>query len=266
MTAQVTIVLILTFIINLITTLSYSVRIVGIRTGRIAISFALFNILVLISRTANGFQAPLLAKTVENDIRLGIFDNSGTFRLIILSCSVATVVGAFFIPTFQRVLSRAVVNFSSHKSMGKLILHGFSKAGILYFKDNMTIPTRENISAIKFDNDFPWKIFILNTVAVAILTIGVLSAVYASYLNPDYRTTASNLSAFINGFATILMFAFIDPHLSAMTDDVTLGKCSEATFRKYIVYMTIARLLGTILAQILFLPGAQLLAWTATHI
>ena len=73
MTSQILIVLILTFLINLITTLSYSVRIVGIRTGRIAISFALFNILVLVSRTANGFQTPLLAKTLENDIKHGIF-------------------------------------------------------------------------------------------------------------------------------------------------------------------------------------------------
>ncbi len=266
MTTQLIIVLILTFIINLITTLSYSVRIVGIRTGRVAISFALFNILVLVSRTANGFQAPLLAKTVEDDIKHGIFDNIESFRLIILSCSIATIIGAFLIPTFQRVLSKAVINFSVHKSMGKLLLHGFSKAGILYFRDNVKIPEKENYTAITFGKEFPWRIFILNILAVAILTIGVLSAVYASYLNPDYRTTASNLSAFINGFATILMFAFIDPHLSAMTDDVTLGNCSENTFRKYIVYMTIARLLGTILAQLLFLPSAQLLAWTATWI
>ncbi|TAD87749.1 MAG: DUF2837 family protein [Bacteroidetes bacterium] len=266
MTAQVIIVLILTFLINLITTLSYSVRIVGIRTGRVAISFALFNILVLVSRTANGFQAPLLAKTVENDIKAGIFDNTEAFRLIIFSCSLATIIGAFFIPTFQRVLSKAVINFSVHKSMGKLLLHGFSKAGVLYFRDNMTIPNKENYAQIKLDNEFPWRIFVLNIFAVAILTIGVLSAVYASYLNPEYRTTASNLSAFINGFATILMFAFIDPHLSAMTDDVTLGKCSESTFRKYIVYMTIARLIGTLLAQLLFLPSAELLAWTATRI
>ena len=60
MITQIIIVLILTFLINLITTLSYSVRIVGIRTGRVAISFTLFNILVLVSRAANGFQAPLL--------------------------------------------------------------------------------------------------------------------------------------------------------------------------------------------------------------
>jgi hypothetical protein len=242
------------------------VRIVGIRTGRIAISFALFNILVLVSRTANGFQAPLLAKTVEDDIKIGIFSNVDTFRLIILSCSFATIIGAFLIPTFQRILSKAVNDFSIHKSMGRLLFHGFSKAGVLYFKDNMTFPTKENITQIRLDAEFPWRIFMLNIFAVAILTIGVLSAVYAAYLNPDFRTTASNLSAFVNGFATILMFVFIDPHLSTMTDDVAMGKCSETTFRKYIVYMTVARLLGTLLAQAIFLPSAQLLAWIASHI
>jgi len=66
--------------------------------------------------------------------------------------------------------------------------------------------------------------------------------------------------------ATILMFVFIDPQLSTMTDDVVLGKCSETTFRKYIGYLTLARLIGTILAQILFLPSARLLAWIATQI
>src|ERR1044072_5974157 len=119
MTTQILVVLILAFIINLVATLSYSVRIVGIRTGRIAISFALFNILVLVSRTANGFQAPLLAKTVENDIKQGISSNVNTFRLIIFSCTLATIFGAILIPTFQRVLYKAVINFSNHKSMSK---------------------------------------------------------------------------------------------------------------------------------------------------
>lgn len=120
------------------------------------------------------------------------------------------------------------------------MLHGFSKAGILYFKDNLTIPSKQNISNIKLGSEFPWKIFVLNIFAVGVTTIAVLSAVYASYLNPEFRTTATSLSGLINGLATILMFVFIDPHLSIMTDDVTLGKCSEPTFRKYIVYMTIA--------------------------
>jgi len=65
------------------------VRIVGIRTGRIAVSFALFNILVLISRTANGFQAPLLANTIETNINSGAGPDLLNFRLIILSSTVA---------------------------------------------------------------------------------------------------------------------------------------------------------------------------------
>lgn len=62
MTNQMLMVLALTFLINLITTLSYSVRIVGIRTGRIAVSFALFNILVLVSRTAQWIPGPVTGK------------------------------------------------------------------------------------------------------------------------------------------------------------------------------------------------------------
>lgn len=263
MANQIVIVLILVFLINLITTLSYSVRIVGIRTGRIAVSFALFNVLVLISRTAYGFQAPLLAKTIENNIIYGTGENLLEFRLIILVCSVATVIGGVLIPTFQRLLSIAVDKFSIYKSVPRLLLSSISQGGISAIKNNIVIPSPGNISGIRLSKDFPWKVFVMNIFAVAIITIGVLSALYAGYLNPEFRTTASNLSAIINGVATILMFIFIDPFLSVMTDDVVLGKTKESLFRKYIVYMVIARVLGTILAQFLFLPSSRLIAWIA---
>lgn len=103
----------------------------------------------------------------------------------------------------------------------------------------------------------------MNVIAVAIITVGVLSSLYAGYLNPDFRTTASSLSAVINGVSTILMFIFIDPFLSIMTDDVVLGKTKESLFRKYIVYMVIARLLGTVLAQLIFIPSSKIIAWIA---
>lgn len=263
MANQIIIVLILVFLINLITTLSYSVRIVGIRTGRIAVSFALFNILVLISRTAYGFQAPLLAKTIENNIISGAGENLLEFRLLIFACSVATIAGGLLIPSFQRILSIAVDKFSVYQSVPALLLHSFSKVGVTSIKDNIVIPSTKNIAGISLKRDFPWRVFIMNIVAVAIITVGVLSALYAGYINPEFRTTASNLSAIINGTATILMFIFIDPFLSVMTDNVVLGKTKESLFRKYIVYMVFARLLGTILAQFILLPSAQIIAWVA---
>ncbi len=263
MSLQIFLVIVLTFLINLITTLSYSVRIVGIRTGRIAISFALFNILVLISRTANGFQAPLLASSIEKNIKSGFESNILDFRLIILSCTVATIVGGLMIPTFQRLLSIAVDKFSIYKSVPKVLFHGFTKSGITQLKESLVIPNAKNITQIELTRKFPWRVFWLNVFAVAIMTVGVISSLYAGYLNPDLRTTSSTLSSVINGFATILMFVFIDPFLSVMTDDVVLGKCKESVFRQYIVYMVIARILGTLIAQLIFVPSARIIAYLA---
>lgn len=267
MTIQIILVLLFTLIIHLISTLSYSVRIVGIRTRKIAISFALFNIMVLISRTSNSFQAPLLAKWIENNIKLDI--NPGTFeiRLILFASTLATIIGALLIPTFQRVLSNSVENFSLHKSVPKLILHGFTKTGILQFRSELKLPDKRNFSVDKsLWTDFPIKIFIYNVIAVAILTVGVLSSLYAGFIEPDLRTTSSTLSAVVNGLATVLMFVFIDPYLSGLTDDVIEGKFSEITFRKTIRLMIVSRLIGTVAAQFLLVPFSKFIAWIATII
>jgi hypothetical protein len=85
-------------------------------------------------------------------------------------------------------------------------------------------------------------------------------------LNPILRTTSSNLSSVINGLATILMFLFIDPYLSILTDEVTEGKYQEAAFRQQVVWMVLARLAGTLLAQLTFLPAAQLIVFIAKQL
>src|SRR6267378_6404934 len=58
----------------------------------------------------------------------------------------------------------------------------------------------------------------LNVAAIALWTTGVFASLYAGYLNPALRVTSSTLSAVVNGMATILMFVFIDPQMSVMTD------------------------------------------------
>src|SRR5919199_2178799 len=255
MFSQIVWVLVLTFLINLISTLSYSVRIVGIRTRKIAVSFALFNVLVLVSRTANGFQAPVLANIIEKNIRTHGIDPINQFYWILSITSVSTLVGALLIPSFQRLFSHAVVHFSHYKSMPKLIAAGFSPAGFTLIRSSTVAPAYLNISQLVSKEPIPWRVFVYNVIAVAVLTLGVLASLYAGYLNPSLRTTSSNLSSVINGLATILMFLFIDPYLSLLTDEVTEGKYQESAFRRQVVLMVLARLLGTILAQIIFLPA-----------
>ena len=64
------------------------------------------------------------------------------------------------------------------------------------------------------------------------------------------------MSAVVNGLATILMFAFIDPYLSLMTDDVVAGKVEESYFRRSVVWLTGSRLVGTVVAQAILVPAA----------
>jgi hypothetical protein len=264
MSVQIILVLLLTFIINLISTLSYSVRIVGIRTRKIAISFALFNIMVLISRTSNSFQAPLLAKWIEKNINQGIDPGTYVFQLILLTTTLATLIGSLLIPTFQRLFTKAVMRFSIVKSVPKLILHAFSKAGIRQIIADVKLPARGNfkVSTHRVPS-FPIKIFIFNVLASAILAVGVLASLYAGFINPELRTTSSTLSSIVNGLATILMFMFIDPHLSALTDDVIEGKYSDTDFRKVVRIMVISRFIGTIGAQLLLVPFSRFIALVA---
>ena len=257
----------LTFVIHLIGTLAYSVRIAGVRTRRIAVSFALFSILVLVSRTSNSFLGPFLAKRVETNLD-GAAQGAllGDFQWLLASASLATIVGAFLIPTFQRVFCRAVLHFQVHRSVPKLILHGFFKGGLSYVKDVASVPAARNMTDIRSGHGVSLRITLLNVAANALWTVGVFASLYAGALDPSVRVTSSTLSAIINGGATIMMAIFIDPHISGMTDDVIEGKVSEGQFRKAIVWLVGSRLAGTLLAQLLLVPSAMLIAWVANVI
>jgi len=257
----------LTFIIHLVGTLAYAVRIAGVRTGRIAVCFALFNILVLVSRTSNSFQGPFLAKRIEANLLNGILqgDLLSDFRWLLASATLATIIGAFLIPTFQRLFARSVLHFQVYRSIPKLIMHAMFKGGIGYIKDAVRLPSPSNVASLSSKNSISFWVIALNVLAVALWTIGVFASLYAGVLNPEFRVTASSLSSVINGVATILMFVLIDPQLSVMTDDVVSGHISEAQFRRTIIWLVFSRLAGTLLAQMLLVPAASLIVFIAMH-
>lgn len=203
----------LTFIIQLIGTLAYAVRIAGVRTRRIAVSFALFNILVLVSRTSNSFQGPFLAKRIELSLHDGsIAHLLADFRWLLASATLATVVGAILVPTSQRIFSRAVLHFQAHRSIPKLLMHGFAKGGLSYIRDAVTIPSTSHLAQLRSKPEISMSVIGLNVAAQALVTVAVFASLYAGALNPAYRVTASTLSSVVNGVATILLFVFIDPH------------------------------------------------------
>ncbi len=267
MDTQLLVICLLTAAINLIGTLAYAARIAGVRTRRIAMSFALFNILVLVSRTSNSFLGPFLAKRIETRLASGGDDALLTdFRLVLLSASFAVFIGILLVPTGQRLFSRAIVYFQEHRSTTRLLLRSASPGGLRTMRDAVALPKIDQLRALARSRGVGWGVLLANCLAQALITVGVLASLYAGYLNPEFRVTASQLSAVINGFATILLFALIDPQLSVMTDDVIDGRVDEALFRRTIVWISFSRLVGTLLAQALFVPSAQAIAWVANYV
>jgi len=260
MDRQLLFICVLTFVIHLIGTLAYSVR-----TRRIAVSFARFSVLVLVSRTSNSFLGPFLAKRVESGIgkpaaaSLLLTD----FRWLLVAAALATIVGALLIPTFQRLFCRAVLHFQVHRSIPKLMLHAVFKGGLSHMRTDAAVPRAANVSAMRHGGSVSVGVTALNVVAVALWTVGVFAALYAGVLDPAVRVTSSTLSSIINGGATIMMALFIDPHMSGLTDDVIDGRVSEQSFRRAVVWLVASRFAGTLLAQALLLPSALLIVVVA---
>jgi hypothetical protein len=267
MDRQLAIICLLTAGINLIGTLAYAARIAGVRTGRIAMSFALFNMLVLVSRTSNSFLGPFLAKRIENRLASGGGAALlGDFRIVLASATVAVLIGILLVPTGQRMFVAAIGHFQRHRSTARLLLGTASPAGLAAIRRSVSLPTAAHLQALGKARGVGWGVLLANALAQALITVGVLASLYAGYLNPSFRVTASQLSAVINGIATILLFALIDPQLSVMTDDVVEGRVEAALFRRTIVWISVSRLIGTLIAQAFFLPAAEAVAWIANRI
>lgn len=267
MDAQLLLILVLTFVIHLVGTLAYAFRIAGVRTGHIAIAFSLFNLLVLVSRTSNSFQAPFLAKRVENAIgELAVHDLRLDFALVLAAAAVATLVGGALIPTVQRYASRGVVAFKRDRSLFRLLARSLSLRGMSVMAESAAAPRWRVFARTGGANSLPVGVILLNIAVNALWTVGVLSAIYAGTIDPEYRVTASTMSALINGGATILMFVLIDPYLAGMTDDVVAGEVSESHFRRVVAWMVAGRFAGAVLAQFLLVPGAWLIAAAARWI
>ncbi|MCA1023828.1 lipid II flippase Amj family protein [Halobacillus litoralis] len=254
-------------VIHTIETLAYAVRLSGARVGRIASALALFNLMVIVSRMANMMQQPFTgslidAAPVENTLAF-VEDQ---YRIIIGASTVGTLAGIVLLPTFIALFSRAIVHLSNNGGSVPVLLKTFTTKD--YFKRGLylfSLPKRSYLKGFSLSN-IPKRLFFVNMFVTSIYTIGVLSALYAALLAPDRASTAIMASGLINGAATILLVVFVDPKISVMADDVIQKRGSYSQLKNVSLLMITSRLLGTLLAQLLFIPGAHYIAWFTTFI
>lgn len=278
---------ILTAVIHLINTLTYSVRLSGVRTGKLATAFSLFNVIFLLASTANSIQGPLMASIVERAIKAGSVQISGKItgaellsqplyqaqlaflehqiRFIILGATVGTIIGAALIPAFVHIFIRAITLFEECGSVPQLIGKVLMSPGLLFSRSRrLNLPSRNSFKLLTVRRlAIPKTFLVLNIVVTGAYTIGVLSSLYAGALFPDFRQTATVLSPVINGVATVLAATIVDPTAAAITDQALRGERSEDDVKMMSLYLAGTRILGTLFAQVIFLPAAYFVKFIA---
>src|SRR5690349_13827833 len=159
MDIQLLLICLLTAGINLIGTLAYGARIAGVRTRRIAMSFALFNVLVLFSRLSNSFLGPFLAKRIEVRLANGGGDALlGDFRLVLWSATIAVFVGILLVPTAQRLFASAIGYFQEHRSTTRLLLRSATPSGMRTIRDSLALPHKQVLLSLGKERGVGWGV------------------------------------------------------------------------------------------------------------
>jgi hypothetical protein len=248
----------LTAIVHCLDTASYASRIAGARTGRLALTGALFSIVSLASRVAYTLQAPLLGSAVDRMVKQGNLSGLlADFHLIIGAASVGTAVGAMLIPTFAGLFSRAALAYEFHGSFPALLLHTLSMRAFSRISQHFRMPLPESLQrASRFK--LPRSFLLLSIIVTGVYTVGVSATIYASALAPELARTATTLSGVVNGVGTLLLVLLVDPVSALITDQALRGARPVSEVSSIVVWQIAGRFVGTLLAQILFLPAALL--------
>ncbi|KAB2328965.1 DUF2837 family protein [Cytobacillus depressus] len=267
-TGKVIIIAIFLLIITMVETLAYSTRISGARVKLIATALSLFSTLVIVSRFSVMIQQPLTAKLiaeVPQDLNPLNFIE-GQYRILILVTTVGVLFGILLFPTFINIFSRAIIQLSNHRgSIIALFVNHFNLKSIKKFFNLFRLPRLSFLKGITLKT-IPKRLFVINVIISAVFTVGVLSSIYASILVPEYSQAAILSSGIINGIATILLTLFIDPKASVLADRVMKNPSDYIYLKSYSLTMISSKLVGTIVAQLLFIPAAYYVAWFAKWI
>lgn len=252
-----------TFLIHLTETLTYSLRLAGIRVGKLAIALSLTGAIALISRTSNMIQAPLMGKVIDYAKAHPDYPLIVQMRIVIFAATFGTLAAVLLFPSAVSLSSRVIAQLEISGSIPQMVRASVSLRKLKNASSYLRYPKLEMLSRLRMGG-IPKRLMLMNAIVTAIYTIGVLAALLAAAQADESATAASQSSGLINGMATILLTVLIDPQIGLMTDKVIKGERELRVMNKMFGSLMVSRLLGTILAQLLLVPASQWIGWTVS--
>jgi hypothetical protein len=235
-------------VMSIVDTLSYAVRTAGVLTKRLAISLALFNILVIFSRTSNLASAPILGNFPDK-VNQGVYaaaDVLKALRVDLLFIVAGVLVGALITPSVIGAFGRGIKVLEEKGSLPPTVWYALVR--FWRIKDYLRLPNFSRLPQYFDFRSLPIGFLIFNIFVTCFYSIGVMSTVLAASWNHALAGTAIMLSGIVNGIATILLFVIVDPPAAVVIDQCIVDKRPTADAKTMNVCLIATRLAGCLLA------------------
>lgn len=247
---------------NFIETTSYSSRLAGVRTQKIAISNSIYAMISFGSRTATLFYIAPIGGIIDRAVK-GKFDPLHLLQLTMVGGIIGTALAIIFMPTIVRFYDAAVKRLEQEESIVRALRSLiFTKNGLVELKKCWCLPQRSMLKRISLQG-IPKSMIILNTVLYTFFTMGSIAAFYAAWINPEYMARASSLSPAINAFGAFLLLFFVDAQGAIIVDRGINRKIPMDVVKSAMVFLGISRLVGTVLAIFTLYPAALFISFWA---
>ncbi|GMU56922.1 MAG: hypothetical protein AMXMBFR33_60680 [Candidatus Xenobia bacterium] len=260
-------VVVLNVLVTMLASTTVAGRVSAVLTRQVASALAIYNFFFLITRLAQQVYAPVLG-SIRDAVASGSVGPQGLpqleslFRQVLAGASLGAFLGWLLMPTFIELYRQAIGGLERHRSIPGLLVRLLIPANWARVLGCLRPPSLLGFSW-KVARRLPKPFLIGNVVVIAVHTVGVMAAIYASALSHELSRTCTLLSSVVNGVATITLSVIVDPKVALITDDTIEGRRPMEQLNAMAVLLMGGMLLGTVLSQVLLVPSAYFILWVA---
>jgi hypothetical protein len=238
-------------------------RLAGVRTQRLATGLTLFNIFGTTGRFLSLFYMPLIGRLADQASRQpdAIAHYVHDIRFIMIGATLGTLLGGLLVPWATRLLERGIRSFESRGELLVAMAQLLKPSVFLSALRDFRMP---RLSMLRYSPaNLPRPFLFWNIIVMGFWVAGPLAAYLAGVMEREFALTAASLSGLITGVSTLTLTYIVDPTAALITDQAAHGKRSESDVKAMILYLIVSATIGTLLAQLLLVPAADIIAAAA---
>lgn len=238
-------------------------RLAGVRTQRLATGLTLFNIFGTTGRFLSLFYMPLIGRLADQASRgpdaIGRYEHD--IRFIMIGATLGTLLGGLLVPWATRLLERGIRSFEARGELLSALAQLLKPRVFLSALRDFRMP---RLSMLRYSPaNLPKPFLFWNIIVMGFWVAGPLAAYLAGVMEREFALTAASLSGLITGVSTLTLTYIVDPTAALITDQVAHAKRSESDLKAMILYLVVSATIGTLLAQLLLTPAADIIAGAA---